>query len=150
MTRFAQGIGLAATLAGLWAADRATLTARAPVPPVYRVQDRNFYVRSMIELTPARRAAETDSVLLMLAASRHHALEKTLVSCTAQLNCHTSALLLNNSQTAAAGEALRRLWRIGGGLSDPGCRMAAAELYVASEGVRLTGCCRRTLGQARA
>jgi hypothetical protein len=89
----------------------------------------------MIERTPdARRAVETDPVLLRLAASRHDALEKTLVSRTAQLSCHTSALLLNNSQTAAAGESLRRLWRIGGGLSALGFRMTAAEWYVASEG----------------
>ena len=114
MTRCLRWIALAGLLAALWAAEQSEFPARIPVPLERPLQDKNFYLLSMIERAPdARRAVETDPALHELAKAGHAAIEKALATCAEQLDCYTHALSLSESQTAAAETALRRLSRDG-------------------------------------
>jgi hypothetical protein len=129
MIRFFRWTALAAALAALfaalWAAEPGETPARAPVPLAHPIQDKNFYLLSMIERRgEARRAVETDPALLKLARAGHEAMEKALASCAAELGCYTRALMINDGQTAEAGAALRRICHSGGALE----RLAAGPL----------------------
>lgn len=104
----------AAAMTALWGAEHAEMAAHAPVPLVRPLQDKNFYLLSMLERTPeARRALETDPALHKLAAEDRASLDRALTSCKTELACYTRAVTLSDAQIKEVESALRRLVRDG-------------------------------------
>jgi len=97
----------------------ATLALAAPAEPDRRpvalrsaVQDKNFYLLSAIEGTPAaRQAAKADQSLARMAAERLAAIDRAVTTCEADSECNTAAFRWGDAQIEAAGHALAELYR---------------------------------------
>ena len=86
--------------------------ARAPLPLHSPVQDKNFYLLSLIERLPAaKQAIQTDPELSQLAAAKRAALAQAAQACEARLACYADALKWTDSDAARAAAALTRLYR---------------------------------------
>jgi hypothetical protein len=76
------------------------------------VQDKNFYLLSMLDRTPqVRDAIKADPVLARLTAQRREALDHAVKSCNLDLDCYAAAFEFNDAQSAEAGHALAGLFR---------------------------------------
>ena len=85
---------------------------RAPVRLQTPVQDKNFYLLSMLERTPdARDAVKAQPALARLAVERLAALDKAAKTCDLDLNCYGSAFAWSGEQANEAGHALAALYR---------------------------------------
>jgi hypothetical protein len=74
------------------------------------IQDKNFYLLSMLERTPAVRAAvKSDPVLSKLADAMRASL-RDASSCGVQVACYTSALIWKPAEIDSASSALRSLY----------------------------------------
>ena len=101
-------IPMTVALAALSAAQEAKAPERAPVPLLKPVQDKNFYLLSMIEKTAAvKQAVENEPALARIAASHRAASHKATTSCGDDLACYTRALLWSDTEATEAGRALR-------------------------------------------
>jgi hypothetical protein len=97
----------------------AALAFQKPPEPEHRplalpspVQDKNFYLLSLVERTPAvREAFKTDPALARMAAGRRGAVEHAAASCGAGLECNVAAFLWSDSQIAEGALALADLYR---------------------------------------
>ncbi|HLX46287.1 MAG TPA: YdcF family protein [Bryobacteraceae bacterium] len=81
-------------------------------PLVYKspVQDKNFYLLSLMERTPAVRAAiGGDAALKRMAAARVAALGEAVKNCKIQVDCYGTALKWNDSDVEQARQSLVRL-----------------------------------------
>jgi hypothetical protein len=86
--------------------------ARSPVTVVSPVQDKNFYLLSMLERTPAARdAVRADAALARIAAARMLALEKAAQSCSLDLDCYAAVFEWSDAQSQEAAAALTNLYR---------------------------------------
>ncbi len=84
--------------------------AKAPLALRSPVQDKNFYLLSMIERTPAVRAAtRSDPALAKLAGDLRTRL-RDADSCGSQVGCYTFAPTWQPDEIAAAASALRSLY----------------------------------------
>jgi len=85
---------------------------RAPVRLQAAVQDKNFYLLSMLERTPAvRDAVKAEPALARLAGERLAALDKAAKTCNLDLNCYAAAFEWSGEQANEAGHALAALYR---------------------------------------
>jgi len=100
---------LLASLPGL-AASAGPL--HAPVRMESPVQDKNFYLLSMLERTPeVRDAVRAEPALARIAAERMAALDQAAKTCSLNLDCYAAAFQWNEVQSQAAGRALAALYR---------------------------------------
>jgi hypothetical protein len=84
----------------------------APVRLEAPVQDKNFYLLSMLERTPdVRDAVKAEPVLARIAAERLAALEKAAKTCNLDLDCYAAAFQWSDSLANDAGHALAGLYR---------------------------------------
>ena len=98
-------------LLALFPAIAAEEPARAPVRLESPVQDKIFYLLSMIERTPeVRRAVQADATLAHIAAARLSAMDEASKTCKIDLPCNAAAFRWTNEQSAEAGRALGRLY----------------------------------------
>ena len=87
-------------------------TKPAPVKMESPVQDKNFYLLSMLERTPAMRdAAKKDGSLARIAASRLAAFDSAAKTCNVDLACYAAAFEWTDSQSQEAARALGDLYR---------------------------------------
>jgi len=85
---------------------------RAPVRLQAPVQDKNFYLLSMLERTPdARDAVKAEPALARIAAERLTALDKAAKTCNLDLSCYAAAFAWSGEQANEAGHALAALYR---------------------------------------
>lgn len=85
--------------------------ARTPLAMPSPVQDKNFYLLSMLERTGgAKRAVQTDAVLKALAATKREGLTKA-AGCAGKLDCIDGAFRLTDAEIDEAREALVGLYR---------------------------------------
>jgi hypothetical protein len=76
-----------------------------------QVQDKNFYLFSLIEQTPAvKRAVRSDGELARLAADKRAALRNAAESCAAALACYADAIKFSDREIDAVSGALKRLY----------------------------------------
>lgn len=76
------------------------------------VEEKNFYVLAAFEDTAdARQALNADPVLAGLKTSKQGSLKGAIQSCKLDLECFAAAVKWSESETAAAGERLRALYR---------------------------------------
>jgi hypothetical protein len=112
---------LLAGLSGLAAAQ----PLRAPVRLEAPVQDKNFYLLSMLERTPeVRDAVKAEPALARIAAERLAALDKAVKTCDLNLDCYAAAFQWNDAQAKDAGHALAGLYR-----TSPAVRRLADGLF---------------------
>jgi len=105
-----------------------TEPAHAPLPLHAPVQDKNFYVLSLIEQNAdANRAVRSDATLALMAKAKRDALAKVTGSCAADIACYVNALKFSDSEIAAAARILERL-----GTEDPAVRALAEGPMVTS------------------
>ncbi len=84
--------------------------ARLPVPLPAPVQDKNFYVLSLLEEKGlARDAIKADATLAALAAAKRDALTSAAKACAFETACYVSALKFNDADTESVSGALRAL-----------------------------------------
>jgi hypothetical protein len=84
----------------------------APLALPSPVQDKNFYLLSMIERNAeARDAVLRDPSLAQLAAARIAALDNAVRSCANDAACYATALRFSDTDRDAAGHALAALYR---------------------------------------
>jgi hypothetical protein len=84
----------------------------APVRLSAPVQDKNFYLLSMLERTPdVRDAVKAEPALARIAAERLAALDKAAKTCDLDLNCYAAAFQWSDAQVKDAGRALADLTR---------------------------------------
>ena len=84
--------------------------ARHPLLLTSPVQDKNFYLLSMMERTAAvRKVLTSDPILGNLAATKRAELEKASQTCGADLDCYCAALRWSDAEMDAAAHALRSL-----------------------------------------
>jgi DUF218 domain len=84
----------------------------APVRLEAPVQDKNFYLLSMLERTPdVRDAVKAEPVLARIAAERLRALDKAAKTCNLDLECYAAAFQWSDAQAKEAGHALAALYR---------------------------------------
>ena len=100
-------------LLGIAAAQQKTVEpSRAPVKLEAPVQDKNFYLFSMIERTPEVRAAVSgDPTLARIDRARISALDDAAKSCRTDLGCYASRFQWSEEQSAEASRALAALYR---------------------------------------
>jgi hypothetical protein len=99
---------LLASLSGIAAAQ----PLHAPVRMESPVQDKNFYLLSMLERTPDVRAAvKAEPALARIAAERLAALDKAVKTCNLDLDCYAAAFQWTDAQAKDAGSALAGLYR---------------------------------------
>ncbi len=85
---------------------------RAPVRLESPVQDKNFYLLSMLERTSdTRDAVKADPTLARIAAERLAALDKAAKTCNLDLDCYAAAFKWDDAQSSEAGRALAALYR---------------------------------------
>lgn len=90
---------------------------RAPVRLEAPVQDKNFYLLSMLERTPDVRAAiRAEPVLARIAAERLAELDKAAKTCNRDLDCYAAAFQWSDAQSKDAGHALAGLYRTAPGV----------------------------------
>ena len=112
-------------LLGCLAAAGAQPPARAPLPLQSPVQDKNFYLLSMLERTAdVRQSLRSDADLARLASARREKLKTALATCPADVACYAGALLFADSEIASVAAALRALHAAAPGLR----RLAAGPL----------------------
>jgi hypothetical protein len=76
------------------------------------VQDKNFYLLSMLDRTPSLRAAvKGDATLTRIATERLSAMDKAAKSCKADSGCYFAVFQWSEAQSADAGHALAGLYR---------------------------------------
>ncbi|MBZ5677767.1 MAG: YdcF family protein [Acidobacteriia bacterium] len=83
-------------------------------PPLLEspVQDKNFYLLSMLERTPAvKDAVKNDPVLARIASTRLAALDGSSQSCKLDLDCYSAVFTWSDSQSREAATALGDLYR---------------------------------------
>lgn len=84
----------------------------APIRLEAPVQDKNFYLLSMLERTPdARDAVRAEPALARIAAERLAALDKAVKTCNLDLECYAAAFQWSDAQAKDAGQALTGLYR---------------------------------------
>jgi DUF218 domain len=86
----------------------------APVPLKLTapVQDKSFYLLSMLERTPAvSDAVKTNPALARMAAERLTALDTASNKCALDLDCYAAAFEWSDAQASEAGHALGALYR---------------------------------------
>src|SRR5262249_2035067 len=84
---------------------------RAPVPMESAVQDKNFYILSLLERsTPLRDELQHDSALERIRSGKIAGL-KTVTGCVAELTCYTKALKWTDGDIEAVEQSLRALHR---------------------------------------
>jgi len=84
----------------------------APVRLEAPVQDKNFYLLSMLERTPdVREAVKAEPALARIAAERLVALDKAAKTCNLDLDCYAAAFQWSDAQSKEAGHALAALYR---------------------------------------
>jgi hypothetical protein len=85
---------------------------RAPVRLESPVQDKNFYLLSMLERTPdVRDAVKAEPTLAHIATERLAALDKAAKTCNLDLDCYAAAFQWSDAQSKDAGHALAGLYR---------------------------------------
>ncbi len=100
---------LLTSLPGLAAAAQ---PVHAPVRLEAPVQDKNFYLLSMLERTPdVRDAVKADPALARIAAERLAALDKAAKTCDLDLDCYAAAFQWSDAQSKEAARALAALYR---------------------------------------
>lgn len=88
--------------------------ARAPLRFHSPVEDKNFYLLSMIEQTvEVEKAVRTDAALARLAAAKRASLAKAAADCAARLDCYADAMKFSDGEMEAAAGALEGLYRSG-------------------------------------
>lgn len=76
------------------------------------VQDKNFYLLSLLERTPAAKdAVKNDPALTLIASARLAALDSAIKSCNLDLDCYSTAFAWSDSQSREAAKALVDLYR---------------------------------------
>ncbi len=80
---------------------------RMPFPGRASVQDKNFYVLTLLEQN-AKRWLSADPALRELTAAKRTALE-TAAKCTGDLECHLGPMRFSDGEITQAGSALQRL-----------------------------------------
>jgi hypothetical protein len=99
---------LLASLPGLVSAAE---PLRAPVRLETPVQDKNFYLLSLLERTPdVRDAVKAEPALARIAAERLAALDKAAKTCNLDLDCYAAAFQWSDAQANDAGHALAALY----------------------------------------
>jgi hypothetical protein len=89
--------------------------AKVPLALTSPVQDKNFYLLSMIERTaPVHDAAKADPGLAKLAEAKRESLAQAVKSCAADLECYAAAMKWTDAESDAAAHALIDLSRQGG------------------------------------
>src|SRR5262252_6161219 len=84
---------------------------RAPVPMRSPVQDKNFYILSLLERSKElHRELVTDKRLARIRSEKIDSL-KVAADCKPELTCYTEALKWTDDQTAAVEQSLRALHR---------------------------------------
>jgi hypothetical protein len=84
----------------------------APVKLVSPVQDKNFYLLSMLDRTPAvREAVKADPALARIAAQRIAALDSAVKSCNLDLDCYAAAFKFTEAQSGEAADSMAELYR---------------------------------------
>lgn len=99
-------------LAGFAAAGSSIVEpAPAPVDLVSPVQDKNFYLLSLLERTPdARDAILRDTTLSRIATAHRDAMNTAARSCAQDTDCYVKAFRWNDDATEEAGRALGALY----------------------------------------
>jgi hypothetical protein len=101
-------LALLLSLSGVAAAQ----PLRAPVRLESPVQDKNFYLLSMLERTSGvRDAVNADTTLAGIAAERAAALDKAAKTCSLDLDCYAAAFQWSEAQSKEAGHELADLYR---------------------------------------
>jgi hypothetical protein len=86
--------------------------AHAPVKLQSPLQDKNFYLFSLIERTPeARAAVSADPILARIAKSRVSALDDAARSCNLDIDCYASRFEWSEEPATEASHALAALYR---------------------------------------
>src|ERR1700712_2065302 len=84
--------------------------ATSPLPLRHPVQDKTFYILSVIQQTPAaNRAVKADPTLSMLADSKRAALADAVKTCAADLGCYAKAMKWTSEEIDQAKHALSEL-----------------------------------------
>src|SRR4051794_15310227 len=84
--------------------------APSPVPLQHPVQDKNFYILSLIEQSPAAKSAiKSDPTLSKLAETKRIALTESVKTCPADPACYAKALKWTNEEIDQAKHALSSL-----------------------------------------
>jgi hypothetical protein len=98
---------VALACASLWAQP-----APVPLKLTAPVQDKNFYLLSMLERTAAvSDAVKNDPALARMAAERLTALDKASNTCALDLDCYAATFEWSDAQASEAGHALGALYR---------------------------------------
>jgi len=85
---------------------------RVPVRLQAPVQDKNFYLLSMLERTPeVRDAVKAEPSLSRIATERLAALDKAAKTCDLDIACYAAAFQWSDAQSKDAGRALGDLYR---------------------------------------
>jgi len=84
--------------------------APTPVPLQHPVQDKNFYILSLIEQSPAAKSAiKSDPILAKLAEAKRAGLSEAVKTCPADPSCYAKALKWTNEEIDQAKHALSSL-----------------------------------------
>ena len=87
-------------------AKRAPLALRSPV------QDKNFYLLSLFEMTPEiRRVLKENAALQRLAAAKRERLATSAATCEADTACHLDAMRWQEAEIQVVQQSLRELYR---------------------------------------
>ncbi len=85
---------------------------RRPLPLPAPVQDKNFYLLSLLDRTPAVRAAvKSDATLSRIAAERLALIDRAATSCGIDLACNVAPFQWSDALIADASHALAALYR---------------------------------------
>ena len=122
----------------LWAAVAFAQPFREPVHQplalTVPVRDKNFYLLSLIERTPAAaRAFESDPGLSAIAQRKLGAVRNAATACPVELDCFPARFRVSEEESAKGAESLRRLYRS----SDPVRRMVDGPLRESGAYIRL-------------
>ena len=81
--------------------------SHTPLPLRHPVQDKNFFVMSLMERTPA---VANDAELKTLLAAKRDALHKAATACEPNVDCFAAAMRWSDAEVAEAAQALRHLY----------------------------------------
>jgi len=96
----------------LLALQTATSPAHRPIELHSPVQDKNFFLLSLLARDPAvRTSLKQNSALARITAERAASLERTAGECKADLDCNTSAFHWSDEQINLVAEAFASLYR---------------------------------------
>src|SRR5262249_20115758 len=91
--------------------DKLSEAKRAPIAMQSPVQDKNFYLLSLLEPTTAvRQGIKNDAALRQIAEAKRAKLAGAAAICEADVACHTEALRLQDAEIQAAQQSLRDLY----------------------------------------